>query len=162
MINLYLISESQLPFVVLTISFSLTNYYFVCIKSNTTGVASGTGRIHSSVSPTCVHHPLQKSSGYSSFSFLCSAISIIDILFVLFPFDHWYSLCSATQRVWLVEQEVSILMCHPPVFIPVLRRIHVFQALVSSVVLCWSLIVFLFCFLLIIDCLSVLFPFDHW
>jgi UV DNA damage repair endonuclease len=38
---LYRISESQLPFVVLTISFSKTNYYFVCNKSNTTGVASG-------------------------------------------------------------------------------------------------------------------------
>jgi hypothetical protein len=55
MINHYRISESQLPFVVLTISFSLTNYYFVCNKSNTTGVASGTGSIHSSVPPTCVH-----------------------------------------------------------------------------------------------------------
>jgi hypothetical protein len=46
------------------------------------------------------------------------------------------------------------------VFIPVFRRVHVTQALVSSVVLCLSLIVFLFCFLLIIDSLCALFPFD--
>ena len=67
-----------------------------------------------------------------------------------------------TQRAWLVEQEVYILLCHPPVFIPVFNRVQVNQALVSSVVLCWSLIVFLFCFLLIIDSMCVLFPFDHW
>jgi hypothetical protein len=67
----YLISESQLPFVVLTISFSLTNYYFACNKSNTTGVAS--------------------------------------------------------------KAEVYILLCHPPVFISVFRRVHVTHALISSV-----------------------------
>jgi len=53
--NLYLISVSQLPFVVLTITFSLTNYHMVCNYSNTTGVASRTGSIHPSVPPTCVH-----------------------------------------------------------------------------------------------------------
>ena len=57
-----------------------------------------------------------------------------------------------TQGAWLVEQEVYILLCHPPVFIPVFRRVHATQALVSSVVLCRSLIVF---------CLFLLFPFDH-
>ena len=67
-----------------------------------------------------------------------------------------------TQRAWLVEQEVYILLCHPPVFIPVFRKVHVTQALVSSVVLYRSLIVFLFCFLLIIDSLCVLFSFDNW
>ena len=67
-----------------------------------------------------------------------------------------------TQKAWLVEQEVYILLCHPPVFIPVFNRVQVTQALVSSVVLCRSLIVFLFCFLLIIDSLSVLFPLYHW
>jgi hypothetical protein len=67
-----------------------------------------------------------------------------------------------TQRAWLVDQEVYILLCHPPMFIPVINRVQVTQALVYSVVLCRSLIVFLFCFLLIIDDLCVLFPFDHW
>jgi hypothetical protein len=44
-------------------------------------------------------------------------------LCVMFPFDHWESLCSVSF---------------------------------------WSLIVFVLCFLLIIDSLCVLFPFDHW
>jgi hypothetical protein len=43
-----------------------------------------------------------------------------------------------TQGAWLVEQEVYILLCHPPVFIPVFRRVYATQALVSSVVLCES------------------------
>jgi hypothetical protein len=41
-----------------------------------------------------------------------------------------------TQRVWLVEQEAYIRLCHTPVFIPVFNRVQVNQALVSSVVLC--------------------------
>ena len=67
-----------------------------------------------------------------------------------------------TQRALLVEQEVYMVLCHPLVFIPVFNRVQFTQALVSSVVLCRSLIVFLFCFLLIIDNRCVLFPFDHW
>jgi hypothetical protein len=59
--------------------------------------------------------------------------------------DYQWSKGNRTKRL-----SMTILMCHPPVFIPVFRRVHVFQALVSSVVLCRSLTVFLFCFLLII------------
>ena len=88
MINLYLISGSQLLFVVLTMSFSLTNYHMVCNYSNTTGVASRTGPIHSSSPPTYVHPRFLKGSCYPSFSFLCSAMSIIDSLCALFPFNH--------------------------------------------------------------------------
>jgi hypothetical protein len=46
--------------------------------------------------------------------------------------------------------ELYILPCRPLVFIPVFRRVHVIQALVSSVMICRSLKIFVFCFLLVI------------
>ena len=68
----------------------------VCNKSNTTGVASRTGSIHSFVPLNCVHPRFKKDSCYPSFSFLCSAMSIMDILFLFCFLLIIESLCSVT------------------------------------------------------------------
>jgi hypothetical protein len=118
--------------------------------------------------------------------FLLCFLLIIDSLCVLFLFDYWLSFCSVsfwslhntdyqcwkgniTKRLSMMKRKQNKKTINDEMEteqkdyqwskgISVFRRVHVSQAFVSSVVLCRSLIVLLFCFLLIIASLFVLFP----
>jgi hypothetical protein len=108
---------------------------------------------------------------------------IIDSLCFLFPFDHWFSVFSflliidslrKQNKKTINDQKETEQKDYQWSKGNIAKRLsmikrkenkktinddHWYSLFSVSI---WLLIVFLFCFLLIIDYLFVLFPFDHW
>jgi hypothetical protein len=96
--------------------------------------------------------------------FVFCFLLIIDNLCVLFPFNHLSCLCSVS--FWQKETEQKDYQWSKGNRTQRLSMVKRKQNKNTSVSF-WSLIIFVFCFLLIIDSLFalypfVMFPFDHW